>query len=813
MILKDYKLFFICFLIASIAIAQNKISGTITDASSNQPIVNVEVYDKDAGLLTRTNASGFFEFEIEKQNITIVFFSYNYEVVEQAVTGNSTIDVKLVPLAETLSEVEISSREAKVFALKRLKDVEGTAIYAGKKTEVVLVEQSMASLASNNARQIYSQVSGLNIYQNDDAGLQLNIGGRGLDPNRTASFNTRQNGYDISADVLGYPESYYTPAAEGLKEVQIIRGAASLQYGTQFGGLVNFKMKEPNATKPFELITRNTIGSNGLYTNFTSVSGTKDKLSYYSFFNYKKGDGFRDNSNFESKNAFAHIGYQFNEKTKLTGEVTYLRYLAKQAGGLNDSQFEEDPYQSNRARNWFQVDWLLYNLKLSHKFSENTNFTFNAFGLDANRTALGFRNRRTDIEDPGGARDLISSDFNNYGFETRLLSKYNVFNKDATFLIGGKFYKADNSYSQGPGSDGADPNFDSAINEFPFYPTQSAYDNPNLNIAVFGENIFYVTDKFSVTPGARFEFIKTESIGSRQTFNFDGAGNPIDAGVEFQDIENERSFVLLGLGLSYKASKALEFYGNASQNYRSITFGDINIVNPSNAVDPDLDDESGFTLDLGVRGNINQFVSYDANIFGLFYNDRIGLIDATIPPVNNVGKLRVNVGDARIFGVESLIDFNLKKLFNLNNKFSANYFINSSFVTSEYTSTNFDNTSSDVRVGNKVEFIPDVNIKTGLQFGYGNFLSNIQYTYLSSQFTDAGNDPGGDNLNSIVGTIPSYDVLDVSVSYKYKRFKLEAGVNNVLDNAYFTRRATGYPGPGIIPSANRNFYTTLQIKI
>ncbi|MFT5077301.1 MAG: Fe(3+) dicitrate transport protein, partial [Flavobacteriaceae bacterium] len=43
-------------------------------------------------------------------------------------------------------------------------------------------------------------------------------------------------------------------------------------------------------------------------------------------------------------------------------------------------------------------------------------------------------------------------------------------------------------------------------------------------------------------------------------------------------------------------------------------------------------------------------------------------------------------------------------------------------------------------------------------------------------------------------------------------FKLEAGINNVLDNYYFTRRATGYPGPGIIPSANRNFYMTLQMK-
>ena len=66
------------------------------------------------------------------------------------------------------------------------------------------------NLSSNNARQIFSQVAGLNIYQNDDAGLQLNIGGRGLNPSRTANFNTRQNGYDISADVLGYPELLYS---------------------------------------------------------------------------------------------------------------------------------------------------------------------------------------------------------------------------------------------------------------------------------------------------------------------------------------------------------------------------------------------------------------------------------------------------------------------------------------------------------------------------------------------------------------------------------------------------------------------------
>ncbi len=88
-------------------------------------------------------------------------------------------------------------------------------------------------------------------------------------------------------------------------------------------------------------------------------------------------------------------------------------------------------------------------------------------------------------------------------------------------------------------------------------------------------------------------------------------------------------------------------------------------------------------------------------------------------------------------------------------------------------------------------------------------MANIQYSYLGTQFTDATNSVDS-NLSGVIGEIPEYDILDLSLSYTYKMFKLEAGVNNLLDNAYFTRRATGYPGPGIIPSAPRNWFTTLQ---
>ncbi|MBU2952088.1 TonB-dependent receptor [Tamlana agarivorans] len=807
MTLKAYKLLFTLFFSISLY-AQNPVNGVVVFSETQKPVADVQIYDKASGEKAVTDAKGYFSFQTSKKGLTLVFFSYEYETKEITISTSEAenLRIELQDLTTKLSEVEITARKERVFEMQRLNDVEETAIYAGKKTEVVLVDQSMANLASNNARQIFSQVAGLNIYQNDDAGLQLNVGGRGLDPNRTANFNTRQNGYDISADVLGYPESYYTPASEGLSEIQVIRGAASLQYGTQFGGLINFKMKAPNPNKPIEVITRNTVGSFGLYTNFTSLSGTSDKWSYYSYFNYKKGDGFRPNSEFESKNVFAQIGYQFNKKTSLTGDVSYLHYLAQQGGGLTDDMFEDDPLQSNRERNWFKVNWLLYNLKFAHEFTENTNFTFNFFGLQASRKALGFRTNRVNQADPGGVRDLIVGDFNNFGFESRLLSKYEVFDKDATFLIGTKFYKANNFQEQGPGSDGVGPDFKFASNDFPYYKNQSRFDLPNLNVSVFGENIFYVTDKFSVTPGFRFEYIKTQSDGYYKNFNLDSAGNVIFEETIEEDQNFERAFVLLGLGLSYKANANLEFYGNISQNYRSVTFSDINVTNPAFTINPDISDESGFTADMGMRGTYGSFLSYDLGAFGLFYKDRIGFVQTVLPDGKIVAE-RGNIGDAVMYGVESLFDFNLKSIIGLNNDFKLNYFINSSFIASEYT-----HSEQAGIVGNKVEFVPDLNFKTGLRGGYKNVLGSIQYTYLGSQFTDATNSVTP-SLSGVIGEIPAYDVLDISLSYSYKRFKLETGLNNVLDNSYFTRRATGYPGPGIIPSAPRNWYATLEIKI
>ncbi len=807
--------YYFCFLfliISFTAKGQFTVSGMVRAENTNLPISEAEVYLTNLSKSTTTDSEGRFMFEdIPQGEHTIVVFNYEYEIVEQpiVVAANTTVNFELSLLGETLSEVVITKRKERIFALKQLRDVEGTAIYAGKKSEVVVMDNLTANLATGNARQIYAQVVGLNIYENNDAGLQLNIGGRGLNPNRTANFNTRQNGYDISADVLGYPESYYTPPAEAIEQIEVVRGAASLQYGTQFGGLINFKLKQPNPSKPIEWISRQTIGSYDLLTSFNSLSGTVDNVSYYTYLNYKTGNDFRPNSQFDSYNAFGKIAYAIDDRTTITGEFSYLNYLAQQPGGLTDSQFEEDPTFSNRTRNWFKVDWKLYALLLEHEVSTKTELSLNLFALDASRKSVGFReNRVSQNDDLDAPRELIVGNFRNWGAEGRFLTRYNLLDEEHTLLLGVKYYQSNNEERQGPGTNGSDADFSFADDQYPNYPRQSNFTFPNLNLAFFGENIFQLSDRFSVTPGFRVEYIKTESEGFYKRINFDNAGNPILNETIPDNRVFDRAFVLAGVGLSYKTNSSLEFYGNFSQNYRSVTFNDIRITNPSLTVDPNITDEKGYTADLGVRGRFNRLVSYDVNAFFLSYEDRLGVILRAVSDIQQE-RFRGNIGDAVTYGLESFIDWNVWNTFSENREVRFSVFSNLALTDSEYTASEENNVT-----GNKVEFIPAVNLKTGINFGYKDFLGSFQYTYLSKQFTDATNSERDfQSQSGIVGEIPAYDILDASFSYTYKWFRLEAGINNLLDSSYFVRRATGYPGPGIIPSQPRTYYAGIQFKL
>ncbi|GAK93113.1 iron(III) dicitrate transport protein FecA [Nonlabens ulvanivorans] len=127
----------------SISYAQSyQVTGTVSDGTTGTAIENVTIYDKNAGQLAITDVNGKYRFETTQTELTLIWFSYEYVVLEESLTIDSDLikDVQLQQLGEELTAIELTVRKEKLFQLERLKDVEGTSIYAGKKLKWFLLK-------------------------------------------------------------------------------------------------------------------------------------------------------------------------------------------------------------------------------------------------------------------------------------------------------------------------------------------------------------------------------------------------------------------------------------------------------------------------------------------------------------------------------------------------------------------------------------------------------------------------------------------------------------------------------------------------
>ena len=272
--------FFLAFaLVSSGSFAQkNAISGTILD-ENKLPLAGVSVYLQGTVRGVQSDRSGTYTLkDIPAGNYQLVvslvgFQTYTQEIKLEA--GDSKeIHVTLQEATLELGEVSISASRG-IQGHGHLPEVEDYRINAGKKNEIIRIGELNANLAMNNSRQIFAKTPGISIWENDGSGVQLGVASRGLNPNRSWEFNVRMNGYDITPDPMGYPEAYFTPPMEVVEQIEIVRGASSLQYGSQFGGLMNFVLRKPDPSTRFTAETVNTVGSNGLYSSFNYLGGTE----------------------------------------------------------------------------------------------------------------------------------------------------------------------------------------------------------------------------------------------------------------------------------------------------------------------------------------------------------------------------------------------------------------------------------------------------------------------------------------------------------------------------------------------------------
>src|SRR5262245_10810570 len=269
-----------------------------------------------------------------------------------------------------------------------LPPVEGTKIYAGKKTSFVKPSE-FPTFAGNDYREVMATTPGSLVSEEPQSPI-INFGYRGLNSQRSEFMQVLEDGISLKNEQFGFPETHYTPILDAVERIELIRAGAALQYGPQPGGALNFVMKMPRVDAPFHFTTRNVFGSYEYYRNFTEVDGTVGPFGYYLYYDHRQQDGFREaNSDYHLNNGSSRLVWDVTRDSQLILTLSFYNEEHGEPGGMRrreeenppNSVFVEDGFtQTSRFFDRFQLERYWAMLEYEKFFSERTELEIKAFG-------------------------------------------------------------------------------------------------------------------------------------------------------------------------------------------------------------------------------------------------------------------------------------------------------------------------------------------------------------------------------------------------------------------------------------------------
>jgi len=799
-------LYTLLVLLTKNAISQStgNIKGSITD-NGRSPLQQVNIVLDKTNFSTTTDGKGEYTISnIPAGSYRIIISHIGYHSIKRdiIVKKSETVEYSFALQASTaeIPSVEVYGR---ISNIARLPEISGTTIYSGKKNEVLLPDSMNADLAQNRARDVFARVPGISSWELDGSGTQTSVAARGLNPHRSWEFNVNQNGYNVNNDLYGYPEAMYNPPLEAVQEIQIVRGSAALQYGPQFGGMLNYLIKQPDTTKVLGFETQQTYGSFSTFNSYNAIGGAKGKFTYSGYFNYRSSDGWRPNSNYNFLNAYGSLHYKPTDKMNIGVEYSRENYVQKFAGGLTDSMFAADPRKSTRSRNYFNPIINLISFLFDYSINSRTQLNVKAYSLPGQRNMVIANpnlatNADTIIRALGSyaPRQINRDYYQSYTVDARMIRKYNLFGQESALSGGVKYSNISTDRRQnGTGTTGTD-----------FDLTQNVDYGINLlfrtvNYGVFLENLLRITNRLSVTPGIRYDYLNSTLNGTEH-----------DVYNDFRPVSHSasRNILVSGVGAQYKIAGSVDIYGNYSQAYRPILYSNLIIGSSTAVIDPNLKDASGHNIDIGIRGKIKNILNFDVSGFELSYKNRIGNITLT-DGTGNPYTYTTNAGDARTRGVEAYLEIHL---LNLNNEHTnSDLSIFSSYAYNDAKYLNGKSGKADL-TGKTLEDAPQYISRSGINGTVKNISATFYYSAVGGSWSDANNTAATEK-NPSVGYVSPYQVMDFAMSYKFQdNYNIRIGINNLTDKKYFTRRTETlvYLGKGVLPGDGRSIYVTLGAR-
>ena len=380
--LKTRLLLLFCFFQFANSFAQEKftLSGTISDANSNETLIGVNIYVPELKIGTTTNAYGFYSLTLPEGTYNFEFSYVGYQTVAEsiAMTENVKKNLSLSNSGEQLEEVVITEKP-RANIRKAEMSVNKLSIGTIKKMPVVLGEVDV----------IKSILLLPGVTNAGEGASGFNVRGGGADQNlilldEAVIFN--------SSHVFGF-FSVFNPDA--IKDLKLYKGGIPARYGGRGSSVLDIYQKDGNS-KGFHM-----NGGIGLISSRLLAEGpiVKDKGSFliggrgsYAHLFLKLADN--DNSAY-FYDLNAKLSYKLNDRNSL-----YMSgYFGRDVFDLNDS------FVNIYGNSTLNVRWNhLYNDKL---FS-NLSLIYSDYYYGLTLDFVGFQ------YDSGIKNYNIKYDFKNY---------------------------------------------------------------------------------------------------------------------------------------------------------------------------------------------------------------------------------------------------------------------------------------------------------------------------------------------------------------------------------------------------------------
>lgn len=660
-----------------------------------------------------------------------------------------------------------------------LQDVEGTKIYAGKKTSVINPKE-IPTVANNNYRQTLAKTPGLLV--SEETTPLVSIGYRGLDPHRSQFMQVMKDGIPIHADMFGYPEAYYTPPLQSINHIDFIHGGAALMYGPQPGGALNYVTQDPVTDRKLVTDAENVFGSFDYFSTYESASGTVGPLGYYAYIHERQSEGFRDH-NSDYQVISSGVKTVLNQTTDSRLTMTYDEYHEEhgEPGGLTAALLQNDNTVTTRFFDRFRLERYYGTVAYEKEFSDQTQLDGKIYGGHYRRYSKRQRGGGFGTL-PAGANsltnDIEEQDFYNLGFEPRLRHDYELFDQVHTVSVGMHTFM---SHSPREDQRGLTRAADSGT-------LRKKSDRDTWYFSAFLENIFRF-GRLTVTPGVRLEHI-WQHINEK--LNLDKTAVPLADETTFDFAP------LFGGGIAYEIAKGIEAYTNISQSYRPKIFTQAVPTATNQIVNEDLQEGTAWQSDVGLRGKPVDFLAWDVSYFILSFNDQIG----------TVGNEVSNLGDSFHQGLEFYGEADFIKAFDYfgHGEYADQIGSLSEFFSLTLLNADFRNGPTE---GRTPQYAPQFTVKFGTNYGWRERVK-------LSVFTTLVDDHFADDAHTANRYIPYYSVWDLTgeivlIKDLVKIFDLSifGAVNNLFNENYTARIRSD----GIDPASPRNFYGGVKVSL